>query len=92
MFLKKRIGLMHIIPASTHSLPVLSPSQDAAQPAAYPAVYRRERLRVAVFEVFKPAPRRHVHPGYDRLQAVAVASPRLLPDTLLELIQQKGSV
>ena len=35
---------MHIIPASTHSLPVFAPSQDAAQPSTYPAVYRLERL------------------------------------------------
>src|SRR5215470_5085195 len=76
-----------MIPASTSTVASLSVSQDTAQPHADPVIECRERVAMAVLEVFEPAHQRLVDVGDDVLKTVAVGAPGLAMNRVFELLQ-----
>ena len=59
---------------SAFALAFIPLAQYAAQAPAHPAVYPHERALIAVFEVFKPAPKYRVEMPYDGFHAVTVGA------------------
>ena len=80
VFGKEGIGPPDVVVAATDPFPARALAQNVAQAPADPAVERRERRAVTVFEIFEPAPQRPVEIGDDQGQAVCRGSLGLCPD------------
>src|ERR1700720_3001282 len=80
-----------VVGASGDPRPTVLFAQDVPQTSADPSVERRERLAMAVLEVFKPAPQRAVGIHDDRGQAGPGRALGLRPDRVLQLPKALGA-
>lgn len=84
---KEGIRPTKVIRTVFSSLSSLASAQQATQPHPHSLVQGGEREAMTVLEVFKPAPQGPVQVRDDRLQALAVGTPSLGPNRVLELVQ-----
>src|SRR4030042_3926576 len=86
--LKEFIWPAKMIHIATDALrPLAAFPQYAAQASPGPAVKRRKRPLMAMFEIFKPSLKRSIHIRRDSGQTVAIAAPGLGTDGVFELLQ-----